>query len=605
MVDPLQFEKILLKLIFTDTKVREKVFPYLDLKLFDLYECKEIVKTIRKFQSKYENFPSVKELKLFTSKKDVHDGLEEVVKLDISEFKNEFVLDSIQEFIKGKLIFNYLALAHEKSSEGELGAVSEIADKLKEANSFSFDDTVGLDLFSDDGEEKMYQHLHSENSVIPTYLHKFDETVRGGLHRKSVTVFIAQCVTEDTKIEYYYKSVGGTSFIIIGCISNVNALLKCGCEVFVKSPDGWVEVLDYIDKGEKQIYKLIVDSKECYSSELHLYETIDGWKYAKDLTENDKVLTENGYCKVESIELTDEVKKVVDITVNHPNHRYYTNGISSHNSNLGKTLIKCAVAANMILNNHKVVYVTCELSEEYIGERILQNMFDVDRDRLGELSREEFGRVYRKFKDKMKNSLVIKKYGAGKSNVNHIVSLFKDLESKKKFKTDILILDYLGIFSAYGVSKNANSNDIGKVKCQELESLAFEYDIPILTSAQSNRSGYGKSELDPTNIADAIGIFTETDVVIGVTQTEELRELNPPLYSWTVLKNRFGLNLKSFRIGICYEKMRLYNVDENGQVIDANYKEEVKKNTENVADDIINTFDIGKKKKNFNNFVIE
>ena len=450
----------MLKLILTDSKIRDKVFPYLDLKIFDNFGCKEIVKKIKQFESKYDSFPSFKDLKLFIDKKDVYEELDNINNLDISDYKNEFVLDNVKEFIKGKLIFNYLALAHEKLNDGNLDDIGPFADKLKEANSFSFDDNVGLDLFSDEGEQLMYEHLHSEDECIPTGILGFDEMIRGGLHRKSVTVFVAQ-------------------------------------------------------------------------------------------------------------------------------------------SNLGKTLIKCAVAANMILNNQKVVYVTCELSEPYVGERILQNMFNVDRDRLGNLSREEFGRVYKKFKEKIKNNLIIKKYGAGKSNVNHLKMLFKELHDKKKFVPDILLLDYLGIFGAYGATKNSNSNDIGKLKCQELEAFAYEYDVPVLTSAQSNRSGYGRSDIDPTHIADAIGIFTETDVVIGVTQTEELRELDPPQFTWLLLKNRFGLNLKQLQVGICYEKMKLYNLDSDGLVI-GNSKELEKDKSdkiESVSKHLDEQFGIGKKKK--------
>lgn len=453
-------------MLLVDKKIREKVFPFLELKIFDNFECKEIIKSIKSFQKKYETFPTFKDLKLYIDKKDVYEELENINNLDISEYKNEFVYDQIQEFIKGKLIFNYLALAHQSLTEGKLEEIPQLSDKLKEANAFSFDETVGLDLFSDEGEQIMYDHLHSEDSVIPTGVMNFDSLIRGGIHRKSVTVFIGQ-------------------------------------------------------------------------------------------------------------------------------------------SNIGKTLVKCAIAANMILNNHKVVYVTCELSEPYIGERILQNVFDAERHILENLSREEFSKVYKKFRDKVKSQLIIKKFPAGKANVNNLKYLFKEAITKKKFKPDVLILDYLGIFGAYGVNKNANSNDIGKVKCQELEAFADEFDIPVLTSAQSNRSGYGRSELDPTHIADAIGIFTETDVVVGITQTEEMRELPIPQYTWLLLKSRFGLNMKSLGVGICYEKMKLYNIDQNGELIGSGQqnKNDVDKKVDATANDVIKDFGIKKKQKNMTDYI--
>lgn len=422
-MDTLFFEKVLVRYLLVDREIRDKVWPYLTPDIFDNFECQKIVQQIEEHNKKFKEFPNVKELKLAIENKDVHEEIEKIVHLDISDYKREFLLDQIEQFVQTKLAYHELSDAVEKLQDGKLSDLNVTSDRIRLAVNFSFDTDIGLDLFSEAGAERMYEHLHSSEVTIPTGLKDFDRLIGGGLHRSSTLVYLAQ-------------------------------------------------------------------------------------------------------------------------------------------SNMGKTLLKCSIAANLILQNYKVTFVTLELTEEYIGDRILKNIMDMEHDELVALPKDTFMRRYLKICERVNSLLVIKKYPSGSVNTNHLRNLLNEMEIKKKFITDVLIVDYLGILAAAGVNKNSNSNDKGIAKVQELNGLAEEKNIPIISSAQANRSGYGSSVLDPTNIADSIGIFAEAYVVVGVTQTEEQRNLPTPIYLWRILKNRFGINLTDTTIGINYSKMRLINLDD-------------------------------------------
>jgi hypothetical protein len=176
--------------------------------------------------------------------------------------------------------------------------------------------------------------------------------------------------------------------------------------VEVESPDGWVKVNKFIKKGKKLAYKLEIDNKEILSSENHLYETNDGWILAKDLdNKKHKILCKNNRFENFKITKTDKMINVVDISVDNKNHRYYTNGISSHNTNLGKSLIMTSLGVDCALRNKNVLYVTCEMSEEKISERIMTNLFDVNTEDLKLLTKDKFHEKFEKLKARFNNKI--------------------------------------------------------------------------------------------------------------------------------------------------------------------------------------------------------
>lgn len=233
-------------------------------------------------------------------------------------------------------------------------------------------------------------------------------------------------------------------------------------------------------------------------------------------------------------------------------------------TNMGKTLIKCGLAVNALLQNKNVLYVTLEMSENKISERILANLFDVELDNLPLMGKERFMKKFEQIKSRFNTNLIIKEYPTKSINTNRIRNLIKELEVKKGFKPDIVFVDYLGILMP-NTKKDANSNTEMKTISEELRGLAVEVGVPFVSAVQTNRGGFGSAEIDLTDIADSIGTTATADIIIGITQTDELRAAG--LYSFIILKNRYGLNKMKTTVGVDYPKMRIFDAtdDDNEQ----------------------------------------
>ena len=277
-------------------------------------------------------------------------------------------------------------------------------------------------------------------------------------------------------------------------IGDIKALLEQGHQIEVDSPDGWVGVNFFIDKGLHEEFILNMDNgKYVLCNAEHLFETSIGWVSARELNGKGEVnfLTRRGYEKG-SITHTGKMIPIVDINVDHVNHRYYTNGISSHNTGVGKSLFMChASAANMVAGLN-VLYITMEMSEEKIAERIDANLLDTPIDQLALLPKDVYDKKVEKIRGKTVGKLIIKEYPtacAGSANFRH---LLEELKIKKNFVPDIIYIDYLNICMSSRIKNGANVNSYTLIKtiAEELRGLAVEYDVPVFSATQTNRSGY-------------------------------------------------------------------------------------------------------------------
>lgn len=230
-------------------------------------------------------------------------------------------------------------------------------------------------------------------------------------------------------------------------------------------------------------------------------------------------------------------------------------------TNLGKTLILSSLASNNIKSNKKVLYITCEMSEDKICERVLANVWDHNINDLGTINREVFFRRFEDMKASMKGRLEIKEYPPSTINANDIRNLIKEYEVKKKFKPDIIYLDYLELVRPSFSRKSDNSYTDCKRVSEEIRAIAVEHGIPIVSAVQSNRDGMGKSELSMKNTADSVGIAFTGDIVFGVTQSPELLEAGK--FSIQILKNRYGLNKLKCLINVDKPKMTISDSDED------------------------------------------
>ena len=199
--DPDFFEDVLMKYLFTDTEIRDKVVPFLsDSKVFHKRKNALIVESIFKLQEQYDEFPSAKEVFAHISDEDAFDHLDDVLNMELGDFKRKFLMDSIETFFKKKMIQN---IANELSDgvEEDDWQKSELVDKLREAYAFGFSCDIGMDVFSPEAEERMYNFYHDEKMFTPTDIKNLDKLIQGGFHNKTLTLFMAGCVAKDTRVK--------------------------------------------------------------------------------------------------------------------------------------------------------------------------------------------------------------------------------------------------------------------------------------------------------------------------------------------------------------------------------------------------------------------
>lgn len=340
-------------------------------------------------------------------------------------------------------------------------------------------------------------------------------------------------------------------------------------DIEVDSPDGYIPVNFFVDKGEWDEYLLQLDNGlNVRVNENHLFETALGWQYAKDLVvlPEQHYLTKDGFISG-VIAKTGKKIPIVDINVEHENHRYYTNGISSHNTGVGKSLAMCHMAAANLNSGKNVLYITMEMAEERIAERIDANLMDINLQDLKTISYDMFESRVDKIKQKTQGKLIIKEYPTAAAHAGHFKMLLNELSLKKSFVPDIIYIDYLNICasSRYKASSAVNSYTLVKGIAEELRGLAQTSNVPIISATQTNRTGFGNADVELTDTSESMGLPQTVDMLIALISTEELENMGQLMIKQ--LKNRFGdpNQYKRFVVGIDRSKMRLYNLDQGAQ----------------------------------------
>jgi len=232
-------------------------------------------------------------------------------------------------------------------------------------------------------------------------------------------------------------------------------------------------------------------------------------------------------------------------------------------TNMGKTLIQSAIATNCLLQNKNVLYITFEESEKKLSRRFMANLFDVNMGDLKLLRKEKFLEKFDKCKKVINNQLIIREYPENTISANHLRTLIKELKTKKKFVPDVIFVDYIGCMIPNGrPNSNINSNDVLRLVCGQTRALSMEFGPPVVSAMQANRGGMKTTDLDLTDSADSIGQTFKADIIFGVTQTAEMKAAGR--YSFSLLKNRYGINKRKRFVGVDFNKMRLYDVEQPG-----------------------------------------
>jgi replicative DNA helicase len=234
---------------------------------------------------------------------------------------------------------------------------------------------------------------------------------------------------------------------------------------------------------------------------------------------------------------------------------------------VGKSLFMCHVASACLLQNKNVLYITMEMAEEKIAERIDANLLNVNIQDIQTLPKMMFETKVNKISKKSQGSLIIKEYPTASAHSGHFRALLNELALKKSFRPDIIFIDYLNICasSRYRGGSNVNSYTIIKSIAEELRGLAVEAKVPIVSATQTTRSGYGSSDVDITDTSESFGLPATADLMFALISTEELEQLGQIMVKQ--LKNRYNdISMdKRFVVGIDRAKMRLYDVEQSAQ----------------------------------------
>jgi replicative DNA helicase len=255
-----------------------------------------------------------------------------------------------------------------------------------------------------------------------------------------------------------------------------------------------------------------------------------------------------------------------------------TLNIALAGTGVGKSLFMCHVAGSALLQGKNVLYITLEMAEEKIAERIDANLLNVSIQDIIDLPKQMFDSKVVNLAKKTQGTLIIKEYPTAAAHSGHFKSLLQELALKKSFRPDIIFIDYLNICSSSRYRNNSSVNSYSYIKAiaEELRGLAVEANVPIVSATQTTRSGFASSDVDLTDTSESFGLPATADLMFALISTEDTEKLNQIMVKQ--LKNRYNdpTIFKRFVVGIDRAKMRLYDCEQSAQedILDSGQEEE-------------------------------
>lgn len=319
------------------------------------------------------------------------------------------------------------------------------------------------------------------------------------------------------------------------------------------------KAIQIIDGGEKQLSRTAIPSllEEALSVS---FDTAVGHDYIADAEGRFNTYHE----KTVRVETHLEIFNMI-LKGGFPNK---TLNIFMASTGVGKSMIMCDLAAHQLLRGYNVLYITLEMAEERIAERIDANLLDVTLDELRELPRDSYFRRMDKLKAKATGRLVIKEYPTTSAGANNFRYLVNELRQKKNFRPDIIYIDYLNICASSRLKMGNNVNSYLYIKsiAEELRGLAVELNLPIVSATQTNRGGYENSDIGLDDTSDSFGLPMTVDFMLALMSDENLEAMGQILAKQ--LKNRYtdaDGKYKRFVMGREKAKMRFYDLEESAQ----------------------------------------
>ena len=234
---------------------------------------------------------------------------------------------------------------------------------------------------------------------------------------------------------------------------------------------------------------------------------------------------------------------------------------------VGKSMFMCHQASSCLLMGKNVLYLTMEMSEEKIAERIDANVLNIPIKEIPDLSKKQYTTKIDRLKNKTTGKLIVKEYLTASAHVGHFRHLLQELDIKKDFQPDIIFIDYLNICASYRIRPRAGANSYTLVKsiAEELRGLAVEFDVLIVSATQTTRSGYGSTDIGLEDTSESFGLPATADLMFALITSDELEDLDQMVVKQ--LKNRYNdpTIFKRFVIGVDRSRMKFYDVEQEAQ----------------------------------------
>jgi len=244
-----------------------------------------------------------------------------------------------------------------------------------------------------------------------------------------------------------------------------------------------------------------------------------------------------------------------------------TLNIALAGTGVGKSLFMCHLASSVLLQGRNVLYITMEMAEERIAERIDANLLNVQIQDIIDIPKPMFEDKVKKLQQKTQGQLIIKEYPTASAHAGHFDSLIKELNLKKGFSPDIIFIDYLNICTSqrYSSGSNINSYTVVKSIAEELRGLAVKYKVPVFSATQTTRGGFSNSDVSLTDTSESFGLPATADLMFALISNDELEQMGQIMVKQ--LKNRYNDHNthKKFVVGIDRAKMRLFDVEQSAQ----------------------------------------
>lgn len=568
----MNIEQQILSQIVHNEQYARAVLPHMKEEYLSDKGAKLIFKLIREYTGEYVNVPSIGALQIEV---DRADGIEEdsysgaMSTLDVMKTREpvdtEWLVKRTEEYCQERAMDLALREAiliqnDPKRSKGEIPHI------MQEALQVTFESEIGHDHFDD--AEARYDYFHSDVQKIPFDIDILNQATNGGVERKTLNVLMAGCVHPDTEVLIAYKY-----FDVLKrktCpIKQVKELMDMGIDVKIFSPDGYVPVAEYVEKGSYEEY--LITTEDGYTLRCnadHMVKTFYGWESAENLAriceakvEQIHVKTQDGD-KLATCRKTGMMIPIVDVVIGHENHRYYANRIESHNTNVGKSLMLCHFAAADVLAGRNVLYITAEMSEEKISQRIDANLLDMSLDEYDKMPKKWFLEKIGKIKEKCGGKIIVHEYASNSAHVGHIRHLLQELKLKKGFVPDVIYVDYLNIMKCQRYRPGqVPKHEYVKGIAEELRGLGQTENIPVWSATQTNREGFKSSDADITDVSEAWGLPATVDFFLIIIQPDDLVEMGQFLCKQEKSRYSNKDKLRKFFLGVDKDKQKLYDLD--------------------------------------------